>query len=140
MKKSGRRGTLCRLNIEKRYNHFSWNFLGFILEKMEFVCNHLKWTNWIFFLSSKDLSQGDCIIPFYFDNGSLCLDHILEILGGSLEGWKIGQGGRGCQEVSHLLLANDTLIFGNAKEKHVTHLTWILMWVENTSGSKLDLH
>ena len=40
-------GILCKLDIEKAYDHVSWEFVMAILEKM---CFPSKWRSWIFFL------------------------------------------------------------------------------------------
>jgi hypothetical protein len=85
-------GVLCKLDIEKAYNHVNWNFLLYMLRRCGFS---EKWHQWIFtcifttrfsilvngsahgfFPSSRGLRQGDpfvsfVIFPYY---GGLELD------------------------------------------------------------------
>ena len=42
--KANLRGVICKLAIEKAYDHVNWNFILLVLEKMSFGS---KWTNWI---------------------------------------------------------------------------------------------
>ena len=49
-----------------------------------------------------------------------------------------GRRGEGVQ-VSHLLFADNTLIFCEAKVEQLTYLCWLLMWFETISGLKVNL-
>ena len=44
--KSNGRGIVCKLDIEKAYDHVVWPFLLTIMEKMEFGEKWLKWIKW----------------------------------------------------------------------------------------------
>ena len=37
-------GVICKLDVEKEYNHVNWNFLLYLLERCGFS---LKWQRWI---------------------------------------------------------------------------------------------
>ena len=76
--KAGVLGVLCKLDIEKAYDHVNWEFLMFLLQQ----CGE-KWRRWItccistvkfsilingcpsyFFRSSRGFRQGDPLSPF----------------------------------------------------------------------------
>ena len=42
--RSNRGAILCKLDIEKAYNHVDWSFLCWVMEKMDFG---EKWISWI---------------------------------------------------------------------------------------------
>ena len=79
--KSGSNGILCKLDIEKAYNHVNWNFLWVVLEKTSFGHKWIKWFNWCisidkfsvlinetfvgFFHISRGLRQGDPLSSYY---------------------------------------------------------------------------
>ena len=80
--KSNGEAILCKLDIEKAYDHVEWPFLLTIMEKMEFGEKWLKWIKWfypqpvfpcwlmellqVFFQSSRDLRQGNPLSPYHF--------------------------------------------------------------------------
>ena len=60
--------------------------------------------------------------------------------GGFLSGCRIrGREGVGIQ-VSHLLFADDTLVFCKDSQEQLTFLSWLLLWFEATSGLCINLN
>ena len=61
------------------------------------------------------------------------------VRGGFLSGCRIkGRSGDGAV-VTHLLFADDTLVFCEASQDQMAHLSWLLMWFEAISGLRINL-
>ncbi|RVX08236.1 putative mitochondrial protein [Vitis vinifera] len=94
-----------------------------------------------FFSNSKGLRQGDPLSPYLFVLGMEVLSTMIRRAGegGFISGCRMR--GRGGDEltVSHLLFADDTLIFCKARREQLTNLSWILAWFEAASGLRINL-
>jgi hypothetical protein len=127
--KSEEPGVLCKLDMEKAYDHVSWSFLLYILRRCGFG---EKWCAWIqhcissarfsvlingvpsgFFGSCRGVRQSDPLSPFLF---VLVMEAFSRMLGaftdrGLISGFSVGTRELDRVTVSHLLFADDTLVF-----------------------------
>ena len=148
---------LCKLDIEKAYDHVEWSFLVSVMEKMGFGEKWLRWIKWClsttsffvlvngtpsgFFQSSRGLRHGDPLSPYLFVIAMEALSCLLRraVCGGFLSTCQVrGRGGDGVK-VSHLLFADDTLIFCEVQEEQMMFLWWLLMWFEAISGLRVNM-
>ena len=143
---------ICKMDLEKAYDHMSWDFLLYMLTRCGF---REKWCSWIehcislahfsimvygspngFFRSSRGLRQEDPFSPLLFVFVMEVLSKMISTAmhGGLLEGFKVGNA-----SFSHLLFANDTLIFCNAMPSQLHYLRTVFLLFEAASGLKVNL-
>ncbi|RVW24673.1 hypothetical protein CK203_082175 [Vitis vinifera] len=93
------------------------------------------------FSNSKGLHQGDPLPPYFFVMEMEVLSVLITraIDGGFLSGCRIWGRGRTEMNISHLLFADDTVVFCEAKKEHLTYLNWTLFWFEAASGLRINL-
>ena len=152
-------GLICKLDIEKAYDHLSWEFVIEVMRIMGFGHKWLAWVGWCmsiasslilingtpicFFWSSRGLRQGDplsmYLVVIGMDVLSCLINKVVE--GNFLTGCKVGDRDEGEEELilSHLLYTDDTLLFCKASLDQLTHLGWILIWFVALSGLKINL-
>jgi len=150
--RSGEPGVMCKMDLEKAYDHVNWDFLLYMLRRCGFED---KWCSWIahcisfvrfsmlvngspygFFSSSRGLRQGDPLSPILFVFVMEALSRMISVAvsGGLLEGFKVGNAA-----FSHLLFADDTLIFCSAHSSQLRHLQGLFLLFEAASGLKFNL-
>ena len=150
-------GLVCKLDIEKAYDSISWEFLYQVLDRMGFGSRWLSWMKWCFFTasfsvlingssagffqSSRDLRQGDPLSPYLFVIGMEALSCLINraVDGNYLSGSRVANGRGEDLSISHLLYADDTIIFCEDDLEQLKFLSWILMWFEAMSGLKINL-
>ena len=83
-----------------------------------------------FFSSSKGLHQGDPLSLYLFVMGMEVLSILIRraVEGGVISGCKIQHGRERAVHIAHLLFADDTIVFCEAKKEHLTNLSWILFF------------
>ncbi|RVW71359.1 putative ribonuclease H protein [Vitis vinifera] len=127
------------------------------MEMMGFGAKWISWIQWCigtvsfsvlingtssgFFKSSRGLRQGDPLSPYLFVIVMEALSCLLKRAkeGGFLSGWQLSGRGGGGVEITHLLFADDTLVFCEPSTDQVSYLSWLLMWFEAMTGLKVNL-
>ena len=151
-------GLICKLDIEKAYDSISWEFLFQVMGKMGFGDRWMSWIKWCistasfsvlvngsptgFFPSSRGLRQGDPLSPYLFVIGMETLSRLLNRanVGNYFSGTKFVDGRGEEMVISHLLYADDTLLFCKADKDELKFISWTLMWFEAVSGLKINLN
>ena len=131
---------LCKLDIEKAYDQISWNFLFTVRQQMGFGIKWILWIKWCitttsfsilvngspadFFRSSRGLRQGDPSSPYLFVLGMEVFSILVEkeFARGFLSGHKIVGRSEETLQISHLLFADDTLVFCKDSEDQLSSL------------------
>jgi hypothetical protein len=151
--KSGRLGIICKLDIEKSYDHVNWDCLLYILERMGF---EVRWCRWIkacissvrfsilingslvgFFNSSRGIRQGDHLSPLLF---LLVMEVLSSMLrrteeGGFISGFTLGNN----VKISHLLFADDSILFCDANPQHLIYICLVLTYFEAVTGLRVNM-
>lgn len=139
--------------MAKAYNRLEWDFLFAVLRKFGFHLSVISlieplitncWFSVLFngsahgfFKSSRGLRQGDPIAPALFILAEEALSRGLTSLflgsrGGSFSTL------RRCPTISHLLYADDTLVFSNGSARHLRRLFAFLKKYEIASGQQIN--
>ena len=94
-----------------------------------------------FFRSLRGLRQGDPLSPYLFvlrmEVFSLLVDKATE--GGFISGYNFKGRNDTKRQITHLLFADDTLVFCKDTVDQMVYLSWILAWFEALSGLKVNL-
>ena len=149
----GNPGIICKLDIEKAYDHVNWDCLLYILERMGF--GH-RWCRWIkacisfvrfsvlvngspsgFFSSSRGLRQGDPLSPLLFLLVMEVLSRMLRktVEGGFITGFNLGSD----VSISHLLFADDSILFCDANPQHMMYIRLVLTFFEAVTGLRVNM-
>ncbi|PNY12420.1 ribonuclease H [Trifolium pratense] len=131
----GRRGAFAiKVDLAKAYDKLSWEFIWRTLVEINFpdalinvimhsvtsVMTNVKWygARSELFKPQRGIRQGDPISPYLF---VLCMDKRSHLILKEVEEkrWKGIKAGRNGPVVSHLMFADDLLLFGEASEQQI---------------------
>jgi hypothetical protein len=130
--RSGTPGVICKLDLEKAYDHVNWSFLLYLLKRCGFGERWREWIEWCissvrfsilvngspegFFNSSRGIRQGDPLSPLLFVMVMEALSRMVNatVEQGLIAGFSVGERVFSDLVVSHSLFADDTLIFCEA--------------------------
>jgi hypothetical protein len=155
--KSQMSGIICKLDIEKAYDHVNWSCLLYLLKRMGFGD---RWCRWIeacissvqfsvlvngspegFFGSSRGLCQGDLLSPLLFLLVMEVLSQMLQKLEaeGLIRGFCAGGNSHDGLCISHLLYADDTILFCDADLEQLTNVRMALTCFEAATGLRVNM-
>ncbi|GKV02210.1 hypothetical protein SLEP1_g14669 [Rubroshorea leprosula] len=142
-----------KLDIRKAYDSVRWSFLQDVLRAFGF-CE--RWVQWIMqcvttvsyslivngksmplFYPKRGLRQGDPLLPYLY----LFVSNVLSRMFNEAERQRYISGfqiKRGCPKISHLLFADDTLVFGKATYQEAAQILEILRQYAVASGQQVN--
>lgn len=142
-----------KLDLSKAYDRMDWGFLKGLLEKLGF---HPQWVQWIMscvstvrytvrfngapscpFTPSRGLRQGDPLSPYLFLLVADCLSLLIkkQESEGRLHGLRVC---RRAPSVTHLLFADDSLLFFHANVEQAEVVKQVLTEFERGTGQLLS--
>lgn len=153
-KRKGNEGFMAiKLDFNKAYDRVEWDFLGALMEKMGFEGKWIKWAmecvSTVDFvvqangearanvLPQRGLRQGDPLSPYLFLLVKDVLSRLIqkEINNHQLAGMKIN---RHCPTLSHILFADDALLFIRAELNECCVIKNILKQYGDASGQLIN--
>ena len=134
----------------------NWEFLLYVLKRMGFG---ERWIGWIrqcissasfavlvngspteFFSASRGIRQGDPLSPLFFLLVMETFTRMIEAAStaGLIFGFSVGSA-NAAMSISHLLFADDTIIFCDNDCEQMVNLRCVLTWFEAVSGLRVNL-
>ena len=147
---------VCKLDIEKAYDHVNWDALFYLLGRVGFG---VKWRGWIkacittvhfsiivngslvgFLGSSCGLRQGDPLSPLLFVLIMEVLSRILKKTEecGLLSGFHVGPVNSIRVRISHMLFADDTILFCDASRDQLMSIRLALTCFQAVTSLKVN--
>ncbi|RVW36959.1 Transposon TX1 uncharacterized 149 kDa protein [Vitis vinifera] len=127
-------GVLCKLDLEKAYDWINWDFLLSVIQRNGFW-GEMDWVDQMVHIHCLVFGFGQWFSYRFFP----------ELQGSSERGFSFrlqdrGKGKVSGIQVTHLLFADDTLVFCDDSQEQLAFLSWLLMWFEATSGLRINLN
>jgi hypothetical protein len=144
---------VIKVDLSKAYDRLNWEFIHRVLlevripaEMINVIMNcitsvqsNVLWNGnrTEFFSPQCGVRQGDPMSPYLF---VLCMDKLSHIIAESIDKgeWKPMRAGRHGLVISHLMFADDLLIFGQATEEGMTTVMHVLNKFCNMSGQQVN--
>ncbi|RYR39566.1 hypothetical protein Ahy_A09g045127 isoform B [Arachis hypogaea] len=142
-----------KIDFEKAYDRINWDFLekrlleinmlrkcvGIIMKCVRTVKYNLLWNGSMTeeFSPKRGIRQGDPISPYLF---VICMDALSQLIEKTVElnNWKPFTIGRRGPKISHLLFADDLLIFAEATPTQLQNVIDTMNTFCNASGLKIN--
>jgi hypothetical protein len=150
----GKKGAFAiKVDLAKAYDKISWEFIwrilveiklpndliNIIMHSVSSVMTNVKWngTRDEYFRPQRGIRQGDPISPYLF---VLCMDKLSHLIMHAVNvgDWRGIKAGRNGPMVSHLMFADDLLLFGEASEKQMKCVMDILNRFCSLSGQEVS--
>ncbi|XP_060969524.1 uncharacterized protein LOC133036798 [Cannabis sativa] len=153
-KRRGKRGyMLLKLDLEKAYDKLDWDFLISVLHQIGFGSPFIDWIKACIsvaeiklllngsvvgkFSPERGLRQGDPLSPSLYIMAAEALSHLLikKENEGGLKGFKLARNGT---PITHLMFADDIILFGEASAREARSLLDCLESYCHSSGQKIN--
>ncbi|XP_013608522.1 PREDICTED: uncharacterized protein LOC106315336 [Brassica oleracea var. oleracea] len=142
-----------KLDIAKAFDRVEWKFIDAVMERMGF-CQ--QWRRWIMLCittvtysvlingeptkiikPSRGLRQGDPISPYLY---IICTEGLSRLIKQNIHNQKIHgfKASKSGPAISHLLFADDSLLFCKATEEEGRNLSAILAMYQKASGQEVN--
>lgn len=153
--KKGAKGLIIlKLDLEKAYDRLEWSFINMALQAFSFPENFIKIImecitsprysallnggrlDW--FCPSRGIRQGDPISPYLF---LICMEFLSALIEDEVQKgeWKGIRISRNSRSISHLLFADDILLFGDTDERTVLAIQRVLKVFCEASGQRVSV-